>query len=154
MEFLVRDARKLNITYKFNKYIHNAIYIYVSIILFSRLVVNKLIAECEKLAGRSITSRRRILDGVNFKVTLKRNDDLLQSNALIEKLITSETPLEIVKERHECELPDLHPIKCTITIPKKNIYTIETEYRKRSYRQCFYIKFKLRTNIFWPYQFD
>lgn len=93
-------------------------------------MVNKLIAECEKLAGRSITSRRRILDGANFKVSLERNGDLLQSNVSIEKLITAHAPLEVIKERLESELPDLHPIKCTISMAKKNIYINETQYRK------------------------
>lgn len=104
-------------------------YLYIYSIL-SRLLVNKLIAECEKIAGRSITSRRRILDGINFTVLLRRNEDLFQSNLTIDKLITSEVPLEYVKERYECELPDLHPIKCTISMPQKNIYATNIQYRK------------------------
>lgn len=92
--------------------------------------MNKLISECEKLAGRSITSRRRILDGADFTVSIRRNGDIVQSNVTIEKLITAQAPLEVVKERLECELPDLHPIKCTISMPKKNIYTTETRFRK------------------------
>lgn len=95
----------------------------------SRLLSNKLIAECEKLSGRTVASRR-LLDQADFKVTVPKGDDLLQFDVSVEKLITSSRPIEQIKVKYDGELPDLYPIKYTISLPKKNIYTTETFYRK------------------------
>lgn len=88
-------------------------------------------AECEKLAGRSLTSRRRLLDLVNFKVTLPKDNLLLQFDVTAEKFITAARPIEPIKGRYDDDLPDLYPMKCTISMPKKHVYTTETFYRKR-----------------------
>lgn len=93
-------------------------------------MINKLIAECEKISGRSVSSRRRVLDEVDFKVTISKGDDLLQFQVSADKLITSAKPIEQIKVKYDGELPDLYPIKYTISLPKKNIYTTETFYRK------------------------
>lgn len=89
-----------------------------------------MITECEKLSGRSVTTRRQLLDQVDFKVTIPKGDDLLQFEISAEKLITSSRPIEQIKVKYDGELPDLYPIKYTISLPKKNIYTTETFYRK------------------------
>ncbi|XP_023306786.2 39S ribosomal protein L37, mitochondrial [Lucilia cuprina] len=94
----------------------------------NRLLTNKLITECEKLSGRSVASRRQLLDQVDFKVTIPKGDDLLQFEVSAEKLITSTRPIEQIKVKYDGELPDLYPIKYTISLPKKNIYTTETFY--------------------------
>ncbi|XP_037955988.1 39S ribosomal protein L37, mitochondrial [Teleopsis dalmanni] len=94
----------------------------------NRLLINKLIFECEKMSGRSISARRRIIDNVDFRVTLPRNIDILQFNVSAEKMITSSRPIEPVKSEHDVDLPILFPIKCTITIPKTNIYDSSTFY--------------------------
>uniref|UniRef100_A0A1A9ZK52 Large ribosomal subunit protein mL37 n=1 Tax=Glossina pallidipes TaxID=7398 RepID=A0A1A9ZK52_GLOPL len=94
----------------------------------NRLLTNRLLAECEKLAGRSLTSRRRLLDLVNFKVTLPKDDLLLQFDVTAEKFITAARPIEPIKGRYDDDLPDLYPMKCTISMPKKHVYTTETFY--------------------------
>lgn len=99
-------------------------------------MTNKLIAECEKLSGRSVASRRRLLDQVDFKVTVPKGDDLLQFDVSAEKLITSSRPIEQIKVKYDGELPDLYPIKYTISLPKKNIYTTETFYRMICFLTC------------------
>lgn len=105
------------------------IFIFITFIC-SRLLTNKLIGECEKLSGKAITTCRRLLDDVSFKVTVQKGEDLLQFEVSVEKLITSARPIEQVKVKHDDDLPDLYPIKYTVSLPKKNIYTTETFYRK------------------------
>lgn len=87
-------------------------------------------AECEKLAGRTVNSRRRLIDNVDFKVTLPQNGKLLQFSVSAEKMLTSVRALEAVKGQFDGELPDLYPLKPTITMPKKHIYTTNNVYRK------------------------
>ncbi|KAM7364116.1 mitochondrial ribosomal protein L37 [Cochliomyia hominivorax] len=94
----------------------------------NRLLTNKLIAECEKLSGRNVSAQRRVLDQVDFKVTVPKGEELLQFEISAEKLITSSRPIEQIKVKYDCELPDLYPVKYTISMPKKNIYTTETFY--------------------------
>uniref|UniRef100_A0A1A9WPS2 Large ribosomal subunit protein mL37 n=1 Tax=Glossina brevipalpis TaxID=37001 RepID=A0A1A9WPS2_9MUSC len=94
----------------------------------NRLLTNRLLAECEKLAGRTLTSRRRLLDHVNFKVTLPKDENLLQFDVIAEKFITSARPIESIKGKYDGDLPDLYPMKCTISMPKKHVYTTETFY--------------------------
>lgn len=99
-------------------------------VIFSRLLINKLLSECEKLSGKSASSRRRLVDEANFKVTVPKVNDLLQFEVTADKFITSTRPIEQLKAKSNDVLPDLYPMKCTISLPKKNIYTTETFYRK------------------------
>ncbi|XP_055851735.1 39S ribosomal protein L37, mitochondrial [Episyrphus balteatus] len=101
-----------------------------------RLLINKLIFECEKLSGSSVTSRRQIFDNAAFNVSLTKDGDLLQFELSADTFMTSAKPIEAVKGKYETELPDLYPIKHTITIPKKNIYTTKNSYPLRSALPC------------------
>lgn len=93
------------------------------------MLLSKLLAECERLAGHTIAARRKMVDNANFKVNIPRGEDLLQFSITSEKLLTANRPLEQIKGSYDGELPDLYPMKCTITIPKNNIYTTETVFR-------------------------
>ncbi|XP_017468662.1 PREDICTED: 39S ribosomal protein L37, mitochondrial [Rhagoletis zephyria] len=92
------------------------------------ILVNKLLSECDKYGGRIVSSQRRLIDQVYFRVTVPKNDDLLQFSVNAQKVITSQRPIEAVKEKHDSQLPDMHPINCTISMPKQHIYHLETVY--------------------------
>ena len=77
-----------------------------------------------------MTSRRQIFDNAAFNVSLTKDGDLLQFELTADTFMTSSKPIEAVKGKYETELPDLYPIKHTITIPKKNIYTTKNSYRE------------------------
>ncbi|XP_054733072.1 39S ribosomal protein L37, mitochondrial [Anastrepha obliqua] len=92
------------------------------------ILINKLLSECEKFAGRNINSQRRLLGQANFKVTVPKNDDLLLFDVNVQKIITASRPLDAIKGKYDSELPDLHPIKYTISMPKQHVYIPETIY--------------------------
>uniref|UniRef100_W8CD51 Large ribosomal subunit protein mL37 n=1 Tax=Ceratitis capitata TaxID=7213 RepID=W8CD51_CERCA len=92
------------------------------------LLLNKLLTECEKYAGPNITSQRRLVNNVNFNVTVLKNETLLQFGIDAQKMITSSRPIKPIKGKYDGELPDLHPLKCTISLPKHSIYANETSY--------------------------
>lgn len=101
-----------------------------------RLLTNKLLSECEKLVGPAITSHRKLADCVDFKVTLFKDEDLLQFSVSAEKVLTSSRPIEPVKSNYNGELPNLHPVKYTVTMPKKHIYTTDNAYFPSNLVSC------------------
>lgn len=79
-----------------------------------------------------MTSGRKIINDAYFVIAFKKDDDniLLEMNA--ETFISSRkgiTPyVEIIAE--DFELPNLSPVKHTVSIPTTNIYEPRNIYRK------------------------
>lgn len=96
----------------------------------SRLVINKLLFEIEKLAGRSVTVRRKLMDNVTFQTLISKDNDLLSFILSGDKLISSSRALDAVKGKFNGELPDLYPMKSVVSMPKRHIYTENNFYRK------------------------
>lgn len=93
-------------------------------------MVNKLLHESEKLAGRSVSVRRKLIDNASFKTFLSKDGDLLGFSINAEKVVFANRAIEGVKGKFEGDLPDLYPMKSTISIPKYHIYQAENLYRK------------------------
>ncbi|XP_073812355.1 mitochondrial ribosomal protein L37 [Musca autumnalis] len=94
----------------------------------NRILINKLINECEKLASTEVSTQRRIVDNPTFKVTLTNNECSLQMNLKADKIITSSKPLEPFKGKFDSQMPDLYPTKSTISLQQENCYNTETKY--------------------------
>lgn len=93
-------------------------------------MVNRFLMECETLANPSITSSRRLIDQVDFGVTIPKGGAFLQLNITPEKLITSSKPIEPIKGKFNGDIPDLFPLKSTLSLPQHNVYSKRTRYRK------------------------
>ncbi|XP_030243611.1 39S ribosomal protein L37, mitochondrial [Drosophila navojoa] len=102
----------------------------------NRLVINKLLFEIEKLAGRSVNVKRKLMDNVTFQTSLSKDNDLLSFILSGDKLISSSRALDAVKGKFDGELPDLYPMKCVVSIPKRHIYTENNFYPIRSEISC------------------
>ncbi|XP_003736663.2 39S ribosomal protein L37, mitochondrial [Drosophila pseudoobscura] len=87
----------------------------------NRLLVNKILHEIEKLAGRSLAVRRKLFDNAAFKASLNKDSDKIGFAINANKLVCSNRAIEGVKLKFNGNLPDLYPMKCTISIPKKPI---------------------------------
>lgn len=84
------------------------------------------------------TSKKR-----NFHQNLKpitsfnKDDDLIQLQYTPNILITTETPLKPitadVDSVKNMNLPNIYPLKHTVTIPKEHFYDFDTSYRKLSF---------------------
>ncbi|XP_062127244.1 large ribosomal subunit protein mL37 isoform X2 [Drosophila sulfurigaster albostrigata] len=94
----------------------------------NRLLMNKLLFEIEKLAGRSVTVRRKLIDNVTFQTSLIKDNDVLVFKISGDKLISSARPLDAIKGKFNGDLPDLYPMKSTVSMPKQHIYTENTFY--------------------------
>jgi len=100
------------------------------IIVFSHLLVNKLLFEVEKLAGHSVNVRRKLIDNVTFQTSVTKDKDILLFKNTGDKLISSTRALDANKGNLCGELPDLYPMKSTASMPKQHIYTENNFYRK------------------------
>lgn len=101
---------------------------------FSRLLLAKLVDECEKLAGRSVTSTRQIVNDVLFSVPLERAGDLIRFDVHAETLIASKRalPADSSSAAHQqvATLPNLFPLRHTISMAQQNIYKLTDHYRE------------------------
>lgn len=114
----------------------NILFLFLIIFLIpksSRLILAKLIHHCENLSGQTINSGRRIVNNAFFSVPFEKDGDLIQMEVHADTFITSKKSLqsfEFEGSAEEQELPNLFPIKATITLPTKNIYQSQDIYRK------------------------
>ncbi|XP_017133446.1 39S ribosomal protein L37, mitochondrial [Drosophila elegans] len=102
----------------------------------NRLLVNKLLHETEKLAGRSVSMRRKLIDNATFKTSINKDGDLLGFSINAEKVVFANRAIEAVKGKFEGDLPDLYPMKTTISIPKHHIYQTNNFYPLRMDINC------------------
>lgn len=99
----------------------------------SRLLINKALLECEKLAGRSTVSMRKIISDAFFVVPFIRDDLRIQCELTAETFVTSKKPISVIDDNvsTNIELPDISPLKFTVSMPTENIYHKRNVYRKK-----------------------
>ncbi|KAH8382714.1 hypothetical protein KR009_004906 [Drosophila setifemur] len=102
----------------------------------NRLLINKLLHEIEKLAGRSVSVRRKMIDNAFFKASLTKDGDLYGFALTAEKVVFANRAIEAIKGKFEGSLPDLYPMKSTISIPKQHIYLTDNLYPLRTDINC------------------
>lgn len=102
---------------------------------FSRLIVSKLILECERLAGKSVASNRKVVNDALFVVPIEKDGDLLQIEIHADTFLTSKKPIAAVNTTPNTEnvLPDIFPMKYTISMPQENIYQLRNIFREYHY---------------------
>jgi large subunit ribosomal protein L37 len=97
------------------------------------LLSSKLIQLCEfayASGTNAVSSRALVQDEIVF-VPLEKDGDLIQLELTADFLLNSATPLPAYADADEVQktwdipLPDLYPIKHTITLEKENIYQIK-----------------------------
>lgn len=110
--------------------------------LIRKLLLSKLVFEVEKLSGRSTTSFRKIVNDVEFVVPFEKDDDKISIGIHADTFITSKKPILLDESNpsSNAELPNLFPIKHTISLPTTNIYNLRNFYRKSSFCVIFLIE--------------
>lgn len=97
--------------------------------------------------SNAVSSRALVQDETVF-VPLEKDGDLIQLELTADFLLNSATPLQAyadadeVQKTRDIPLPDLYPIKHTITLEKENIYQLKHVFRKflsfRLFLLCLY----------------
>jgi hypothetical protein len=106
--------------------------------LFSRLLIAKLINHCERLAGVAVTKNRKVLTNAFFVVPVEKEGDLIQFEVNADTFMSAKTPITPFSKVEDVELPNIFPIKPTISIPTENIYKQQRIYRKIDDQLLFY----------------
>lgn len=103
----------------------------------SRLIVAKLLLECDRLLGNALSSQRKIINGSRIVLPFDKDDILYQFDFSVETFVSSNSPLKAFEnpKSSECqELPSIYPLKCNISVPTSHLYRKQLVYRKCSGR--------------------
>lgn len=101
-----------------------------------RLLLAKLLDECEHLAGRSTSASRHIVHNVPVNVTLQRNGEPIRFDVHADTFVAAKRPIQPAtaavssEATAQAQLPDIFPLKATISLPQSNIYRLIDHYRK------------------------
>ena len=100
----------------------------------SDLLSSKLIHLCEFACGRSVS--HSVVQDEIVSVPFEKDGDLIQLELTVDFLLNSAKTLpaysspEVVQTTRDIELPNIYPIKHTITLEKENFYEIRDIFRK------------------------
>ncbi|XP_030759393.1 39S ribosomal protein L37, mitochondrial [Sitophilus oryzae] len=94
------------------------------------LLFSKLLSVIESSSDLELVKQRYLTNNVNFSYSFEKNGDLVQFQLTGDFVLLSKTPLNPVttQSTKEFDLPDLYPIKPTITLNEENIYVVEDTY--------------------------
>lgn len=101
--------------------------------LFSRLLIAKILLECEKLAGTNVSSERKVVNDAYIVLPFEKEQNLYQFEMHAETLVSSKKPIECVEGVQVTEfsvIPDLFPLSCNISIEPNNFYKLQNVYRE------------------------
>lgn len=94
-------------------------------------VGSKLLQLCESISDVDISSRA-ILHDASFKLTIPKDEDLVQFQLRGDRVVMADAPLPIFHDNHQSassiDLPDLHPLKSTISLEKTHFYNTDEYY--------------------------
>ncbi|XP_053658205.1 39S ribosomal protein L37, mitochondrial [Anopheles marshallii] len=98
----------------------------------NQLILSKLVTHCERFAGRSVNANRKVVFNARFLVPVVKENERVLLNATAESMIISHEPLKpldtAVYRPMDLELPNLFPLKETVSIPVQNIYDWRNDY--------------------------
>lgn len=94
------------------------------------LMVAKLLQLIESLSGPQLTKQRFVLNDLQFAFPFEKSGDLIQFLIKGDTLITSDKPLQPITQDagQDVQLPNLYPIKDTVTLNMENIYEMKNVY--------------------------
>ncbi|KAL3288344.1 hypothetical protein HHI36_002792 [Cryptolaemus montrouzieri] len=96
----------------------------------NKLMTSKLLHLLESNEKYDIVRERFVLNDLFFSYPFEKEDNLIQFQLTGDAVLVSSKPLPPVtlESTENKKLPDLHPIKYTVTLNEENIYTVENIY--------------------------
>lgn len=99
---------------------------------FSEILTNKLLHLIERSSDIEATQSKYIVNDVECQSVFDKDDELIQFQDVSNILVTSNKPVQHELNEKDIpfiEIPDLYPVKHTITLPKEHFYGT-SKYRK------------------------
>ncbi|XP_018563370.1 39S ribosomal protein L37, mitochondrial [Anoplophora glabripennis] len=102
----------------------------------NKLLMSRLLQLIESTCGRDdLVNERYLFNDLLFSFPFERHGDLIQFQLSGDTVITSSKPLSPITgvSTESLELPDITPVKPTITLVKDNIYKLEKSFPIKSF---------------------
>lgn len=98
----------------------------------SLLLATRLLNHCERFQGHILAAERRTVNDSFFAASVENQGELIQFEVTGETFMTSKKPLSSFRMEAESEqvIPDIFPLKNTVSIPKTYFYEKRNIYRK------------------------
>ncbi|XP_050294808.1 39S ribosomal protein L37, mitochondrial [Anthonomus grandis grandis] len=95
-----------------------------------KLLVSRLLNLVETTSDINVTRQRYLADNLYFSYPFERNGDLIQFQLQGDTVLLAKNPLAPITRQpiNELDLPDIFPIKPTVTLNEENIYVVENIY--------------------------
>lgn len=96
----------------------------------NQILTNKLVQLVEKTSDSESTLSKYILNDVESQTVFEKEDDLIQFQDISHILVTSNKPVkhDVEKNVEFTEIPDLYPVKHTVTLPPEHFYDETSKY--------------------------
>ncbi|XP_013184709.2 large ribosomal subunit protein mL37 [Amyelois transitella] len=96
----------------------------------NQILTNRLVQIVERCSDTDSTLSRFVLNDIESHTVFDKEDDLIQFQDKSNILVTSNKPIshDIESDIPFVEIPDLHPIKYTITLPEEHFYEEVSKY--------------------------
>lgn len=95
-------------------------------------MLSKFITHCERLVGQSITSTRKVIANTRFLVPITKELERIQLSLKVDTFVSSTAPItpldKSIYRPQDRSLPDIFPLKETVSIPTTNFYEWQNEY--------------------------
>lgn len=100
--------------------------------LSSQILTNKLLQIVEKSSDTEVIQSRYVVNDAECQSVFDKEEDLIQFQEVSNILVTSNKPLQHDTEKDITftEIPDLYPVKHTVTLPTEHFYSDTSKYRK------------------------
>jgi hypothetical protein len=94
------------------------------------LLSTRLINHCERFFGHAKAADKRLINDAFFIVPFEKDGDEIQFELTAETFVTSRKPLAKVdvKSQTKIEIPDIFPLKPTVSLSHANFYADENAY--------------------------
>lgn len=98
----------------------------------NRLLLSKLVTHCERFAGQPITLNRKVIANTRCIVPITKELDRIQFSLKVDSMICAPSPITPLDSNiyrpQDQSLPDIFPVKETVTIPTTQFYQWQNEY--------------------------
>jgi hypothetical protein len=101
----------------------------------SMLLSTRLLNHCERFHGHTVAADRKIINDAFFVVPFDKDGAQVQFEVTAETFMSSRKPINPFKvqiQPEQAQVPDIFPIKSTVSIPQVNFYKKQNFYRKPS----------------------
>ncbi|XP_045502585.1 39S ribosomal protein L37, mitochondrial [Colias croceus] len=98
------------------------------------ILTNRLIQLVEKSSDVDVTQNKYVVNDVECSTLFDKDDELIQFQEISNILVTSNKPLkhDIEDDTDFIDIPDLYPVKHTVTLPTEHFYNESSKYPIRS----------------------